>query len=147
LLFRILAEDRDSIPISSFKNIMKKHGMVELEEHEKLLLKLKQKFTKNKQTFKTLFKDIDYDNSGTLNREEFRTFLRTHNDKITDHDIDDMLKYMNIYSNYSINYNDFITQLNMLVITTSSSFESVTLKDWISEQMIGLYNFFNKSGG
>jgi len=46
-----------------------------LDSYERLLLNLKNKFQKNKTSFKQLFKDVDQDGSGLVSREEFRKFL------------------------------------------------------------------------
>lgn len=54
---------------------------------------------------------------------------------------------MNITMLNNINYNDFITQLNMLHIEYSSSFESISLSDWVAEQMQNIWSFLNKHCG
>jgi len=34
----------------------------------------------------------------------------------------------------------------MLAVEASSSVDAFTLKDWVTEQMVGLYSFMNKNG-
>lgn len=51
---------------------------------------------KNKTTFKTLFKEMDLDNSGHISKEEFRKFLSKHGEDVREQDVEAMLKYMDI---------------------------------------------------
>jgi len=100
-----------------------------------VLIKIKSKFDKKKLTLKQLFTEIDKDKSGSISKDEFRRFLLNLDSEMSNKLVDEIIIYMNITHFNSINYNDFITQINLLNVEYASAFENFSLSEWVAEQM------------
>lgn len=89
-----------SAPI--LKQVFIKYGVSSFESYERILLQIKDKINKDKRNIKEEFQRMDKDNNGNVSENEFRTYISKLNKSISDKDIDDLLKFLNIGFNNQI---------------------------------------------
>jgi len=102
LLFKIITDDRMEISAPILKQVFIKYGVSSFESYERILLQIKDKINKDKRNIKEEFQRMDKDNNGNVSENEFRTYISKLNKSISDKDIDDLLKFLNIGFNNQI---------------------------------------------
>jgi Ca2+-binding EF-hand superfamily protein len=92
LLFRILADEKDKVSLASLKSRFRKYGLTDFDGYERILYKIKDKFSRKKMTLKQLFQEIDKDKSGNISKEEFRKFLLSLDQEMNDRVVEDIMR-------------------------------------------------------
>ncbi len=58
--------------------------------------------------FKNMFRKFDQDNSGLISRDELRSAVKELNSKITEEELEDIIKSANFDSSGQLNFENFV---------------------------------------